>query len=66
MAKKPDERDNAPQAWTPPRIKCRRCDATIGLHTHIAAFDGKPAYQVYMCERCGFVEFIEAEHTSRL
>jgi len=60
MVRDPDKHDHAPKAWMPPKIACRRCQASAGLHTQIQAFDRKPAYDVYLCEGCDYVEFVEA------
>jgi hypothetical protein len=59
MTRSTDEPNHPSEAPKLPWITCRRCTATVDLHTQIAAFDGKPAYKVFMCQNCDFIDFVE-------
>jgi hypothetical protein len=35
-----------------------RCDGVLELLTHLPRFDDRPAYRIFGCPNCGFIDWI--------
>jgi hypothetical protein len=38
--------------------RCKRCGAVLGPEAITTRFGNRPAYDVYVCAACGFIEWV--------
>jgi ribosomal protein L40E len=54
----PEEKQHRMEPCNSEPKRCRKCGATLGPEATTARFGEKPAYDVYVCGGCGFIQWI--------
>ncbi len=50
--------DNSDSPGTPTTPPCKRCGGSLELLTHFPGRAANPAYRIFGCSTCGFIEWI--------